>query len=225
MKFATLLLATVPAIASANVVSLNDSNYEEITSEKSLVFIKFFAPWCGHCKAMADDWIQLGESMAEEKPDLLIAEIDCTAEESESLCEDHGIEGFPTLKYGDPSFLDSYDGAREYDEMYSFATTGLKASCSPKNIDSCSDEEKETLEKILAMSIEDLEADIQAYDDVMEKEEEEFESSTEVLEEEYMAMMEESNKAKSEAKAASNYDILKSVQALKSSAASGNDEL
>jgi len=48
--------------------------------------------------------------MVEEKPDLLIAEVDCTAEESESICEENGIEGFPTLKYGDADFLESYEG-------------------------------------------------------------------------------------------------------------------
>lgn len=29
---------------------------------------------CGHCKAMAEDWVQLGKAMADEKPDLLVAE-------------------------------------------------------------------------------------------------------------------------------------------------------
>jgi len=173
---------------------------------------------------MANDWVELGKAMVEEKPDLLIAEVDCTAEESESICEENGIEGFPTLKYGDADFLESYEGSREFDEMYSFATTALKASCSPKNIDNCSDEEKEILEKIMAMSIEELEADVNAFDEMMEKSEEEFDESTEVLEQEYMAMMEASKKTKAEAKAASNYDLLKSIQAMKA-AEGGHDEL
>ena len=74
------------------------------------------------------------------------------------------------------------------------------------------------------MSLEDLEEEVVAFEEMLESAEEDFESSTEGLEEEYMAMMEKSQKAKEEAKAASNYDLLKSVQALKASSV-GNDEL
>ncbi len=109
--------------------------------------------------------------------------------------------------------------------MYSFATTGLKASCSPKNIDSCSDEEKVKLDAIIAMSIEDLQAAVDEFDEIVEKAEEEFDESTEVLEEEYIGMMEASKTKKAEAKAASNYDLLKMVQSIKAQQGSGNDEL
>ena len=45
MKFTALLLTSLSSIASANVVSLDDSNYTKVTSDRSLVFVKFFAPW------------------------------------------------------------------------------------------------------------------------------------------------------------------------------------
>lgn len=40
-----LTAALLVAAASADVLSLTDANYEELTSGKP-VFIKFFAPWC-----------------------------------------------------------------------------------------------------------------------------------------------------------------------------------
>ena len=40
-----LTAALLVAAASADVLSLTDANYEELTAGKP-VFIKFFAPWC-----------------------------------------------------------------------------------------------------------------------------------------------------------------------------------
>ena len=45
MKLSTLLLASIPVIASANVATLDSSNYVAVAGEKSVVFVKFFAPW------------------------------------------------------------------------------------------------------------------------------------------------------------------------------------
>lgn len=224
MKFTSLLLAAIPSLVSANVISLTDESYEALTKDK-VVFIKFFAPWCGHCKAMAGDWEELGKAMAEEKPELLIAEVDCTSEETDNICDANNIEGFPTLKYGDPEYLESYEGSREFDEMYSFATTGLKVSCSPKNVDLCEEEEKAELEKLLALSYEELLAMVQEFDKKMKDFETSFDDSTESLEEEYMKMVQENQIAKEEAKAGSNYALLKSVQSLREFAGSPNDEL
>ena len=149
--------------------------------------------------------------------------VDCTADESEELCEANGIEGFPTLMYGDPDFLETYEGSREFDELYVFATSHLKATCSPKNIDMCNGEEKAQLEELMKMPIEELEADVKSIDDAGDQMETDFDESTDGLEDEYMAMLEENKKAKDEAKASANYDVLKAVLSLKK--ASGNDEL
>ena len=43
----------------------------------------------------------------------LVADVDCTAK-GKSLCEEHGIKGFPTLKYGDPTDLQDYKGCLLY---------------------------------------------------------------------------------------------------------------
>ncbi len=156
----------------------------------------------------------------------MLFSVDCTSDESQGTCSKNGIEGFPTLMYGDPDFLESYDGSREFDELYVFATSGnLKASCSPKNIHLCDDEEKAKMEELIAMSIEDLKNAVKEIDDKMAKAEDDFDASTEVLEEEYMKMTEMNKKVKDEVKEAHHYNILKGVQSLKAQAVNDKDEL
>jgi protein disulfide-isomerase-like protein len=48
-------------------------------------FIKFFAPWCGHCKAMNKTWDEFAEKM---KGKVNVAKIDCDKPENKKLCGD-----------------------------------------------------------------------------------------------------------------------------------------
>ena len=78
-------------------MSLND--------DRSLTFLIIALLQCGHCKAMAPDWEKLAEEWKDHEVGM-VAEIDCTAPEAEALCQQFGVEGFPTLKYGDPMGLE-----------------------------------------------------------------------------------------------------------------------
>ena len=42
------------------VVKLDKNNFEEAT-KTGVAFVKFFAPWCGHCKRLAPTWEQLAQ--------------------------------------------------------------------------------------------------------------------------------------------------------------------
>jgi len=71
----------------------------------------------------------------------LVADVDCTAE-GKPLCEQVGVEGFPTIKWGDPADLTDYEGGRDFKELQTFAKENLKPICSPSNVDLCDDEKK-----------------------------------------------------------------------------------
>jgi hypothetical protein len=55
----------------------------------------------------------------------LVAEVDCTAD-GESLCKMFDVQGYPTLKWGDPSDLQDYQGGRSYEDLRQFADENLK---------------------------------------------------------------------------------------------------
>merc|ERR1712093_312781 len=90
----------------------------------------------------------------------LIADVDCTAE-GKPLCEQVGVQGFPSIKWGDPSNLEAYEGGRDYEALKKFAKDNLKPMCSPANLDLCDDEKKAEISKFQAMSAEDLEKEIE----------------------------------------------------------------
>ena len=59
-------------------------------------FIKFYAPWCGHCKQLAPIWEQFHRKNSDK---VNVGKVDCTDENAKSLCAKVGVRGFPTLFY------------------------------------------------------------------------------------------------------------------------------
>jgi protein disulfide-isomerase-like protein len=219
MKFTATILALAAATANASVASLTPDNYDGLTDGKT-VFIKFFAPWCGHCKKMAPDWEKLAGEW--EGNDIgLIAEVDCTTE-GKPLCDANGVKGFPTLKWGDASSLEDYQGGRTYDALAKFATDNLKPICSPSNIDICDDDMKAKIGELMGKSDEELTASIAEEEKKMEEAEENFTKEVEKLQATYQKLMEDKDAAQAAVKA-SGLGLMKAVKAAKAKA--GSDEL
>jgi protein disulfide-isomerase-like protein len=211
MKLSLSILALTAAMTSAAVPSLTPENYDSMTDGKT-VFIKFFAPWCGHCKKMAPDWEKLAGEW--EGHDIgLVAEVDCTAAGKE-LCNSNGVQGFPTLKYGDPSALEDYQGGRSYDDLSKFAKENLKPICSPSKLDLCDDDKKKEIETLMATSDDDLKAKIAAEEKKLEDAEEEFKAEVQKLQEKYQSLMKEKDDKAAAVKAA-GLGLMKSVVAFK----------
>merc|ERR1712008_61682 len=152
----------------------------------------------------------------------LVADVDCTAE-GKSLCDNNGVKGFPTIKYGDPSALEDYKGGRDYDSLKKFAEESLKPMCSPNNIDLCDDEKKAEIQKVQAMSDEELAGAITKFEDMNNSAEETFKTEVQKLQDTYQALMKAKDDAVEEVKAA-GLGLMKSVQSSKAKAA-GNSEL
>jgi len=108
---------------------------------------------------MKADWDKLAE-LYKDSATALIGDVDCTAE-GKSLCEEIGVQGFPTIKFGDPSDLQDYEGGRKFDDLKSFAETNLGPQCGPKYLDLCDDAKKAEIAKFSAMSASELTAFIE----------------------------------------------------------------
>merc|ERR1712232_1424178 len=214
----SLLLAT--GVKAFSVPSLTPDNYDELTDGKT-VFLKFFAPWCGHCKKMAPDWEKLSKEWDGDKIGL-VAEVDCTAE-GKPLCDANGVKGFPTLKHGDPTSMGDYSGGRSYSDLSKFAKANLKPVCSPSNLDLCDDEKKKAIEEMMALSADEIEKKIADEEKKLDAAEADFKAEVEKLQATYQKLMSDKDEKIAEVKAA-GLGLLKSVAAAKKKGGS-KDEL
>jgi len=150
----------------------------------------------------------------------LVGDVDCTAE-GKPLCEEHGVQGFPTIKWGDPSALEDYEGGRDYEALETFAAENLKPMCSPKNIDLCDDEKKAKIKDLMAMSMDDLEAEIEKKDGELKEAEATFDAEVQKLQEKY-EQLEKDKTAKQKEIKDSGLGLMKAVKAAKGA---GKEEL
>lgn len=149
----TLLVLACSSLAQANTIKLTTDNFGPGLAGKS-GFIKFHAPWCGHCKRLAPTWDALAKEY-ENVDYLVIGSVDCVAEESQPLCRKFGIRGYPTLKYfteKTDTFGGKYEGDRDIEALKRFVQENLGPPCAVAMQDHCSEEQKAAIEGFQAMS-------------------------------------------------------------------------
>jgi len=102
---------------------------------------------------MKPAWDKLMDEFKDSKT-AVVADVDCTVHQD--LCGKHGVQGYPTIKYGDPNNMEDYQGGRTYEDLSAFAKENLGPSCGPANLDLCDAEQKAKVEEAMALSDDDL---------------------------------------------------------------------
>eukprot|EP01094_Clydonella_sp_ATCC50884_P022101 TRINITY_DN5010_c0_g1_i1.p1 TRINITY_DN5010_c0_g1~~TRINITY_DN5010_c0_g1_i1.p1 ORF type:complete len:478 (+),score=195.74 TRINITY_DN5010_c0_g1_i1:32-1465(+) len=107
----------IPEDNSGPVTTLVHANFDDYVKDGNNVFIKFYAPWCGHCKTLAPIWEELGEKFAANE-NTIIAKLDATAN---FVDERFDVKGFPTLVFiGADGTEERYNGERDLEALVAF---------------------------------------------------------------------------------------------------------
>ncbi|KAJ8599132.1 hypothetical protein CTAYLR_006364 [Chrysophaeum taylorii] len=144
-------LAFVLSGAFAAPVVLTSENFKsEVLESGKNAFVKFFAPWCGHCKAAKPAWDSLGAEYLDH-PNVLIGDVDCT--EEKDVCSEQGVSGYPTIKYWVDGEAKSYNGGRSIDQFKKHVEDNLLPKCDVAAPDGCDDQEVAYIERMKSKGV------------------------------------------------------------------------
>ncbi|RYP15266.1 hypothetical protein DL767_010344 [Monosporascus sp. MG133] len=126
-------------------VSLSAESFQTlVTMTQEPWFIKFYAPWCHHCQAMASNWQQLAKEM---KGKLNIGEVNCDVESR--LCKDVRLRGYPSILFFKGGERVEYDGLRGLGDFVQYAEKALEICNGVQDVDAAALEALEKKEDVI----------------------------------------------------------------------------
>ena len=77
------------------IYALTEKNFDQALEDFPLLLVEFYAPWCGHCKALGPEYVKAAQVLKEKDSEIKLAKVDGTTEEE--LIKKNMITGYPTL--------------------------------------------------------------------------------------------------------------------------------
>lgn len=126
-------------------VSLTQESFQKlVTNTQDPWFIKFYAPWCHHCQALAPSWLQMSKEL---QGKLNIGEVNCDAESR--LCKDVHVKAYPTMHFFKGGERVEYDGLRGLGDLVSYAKKALDIGKGVIDVDAAAFKEMEETEEVI----------------------------------------------------------------------------
>ena len=114
-----LAISIITTLTKSEVVKLTDKTFNKTRSSSPILMVKFYAPWCLHCKAMASEYSAAAKLAKSRYPNFVIGELDVT--ENKQTVEEKEIKRFPTIilyvKGAEPIV---YEGERKAEDILNF---------------------------------------------------------------------------------------------------------
>lgn len=121
-----------------------DKFEKSVTKSNEPWFIKFYAPWCHHCQALAPTWETLARQM---KGKLNVGSVNCDVEKR--LCKDVGVHAYPTMLFFHGIEHIEYDGLRGLGDLIHYAEQATSLGNGVSDVDSAEFKKLEETEEVI----------------------------------------------------------------------------
>jgi protein disulfide-isomerase len=133
-----------PNPSGVSVALTSESFQKLVTATRDPWFVKFYAPWCHHCQAMAPNWLEMAREM---KGILNIGQVNCDLDRR--LCKDAKVKGFPTLLFFRGGERVEYNGLRGVGDLISYAKNGIDVGTGVQEVDAETFKKMEETEEVM----------------------------------------------------------------------------
>ncbi|XP_024034983.1 protein disulfide isomerase-like 1-4 [Citrus clementina] len=104
-----------PEIDDKDVVVLKERNFSDVIENNKFVMVEFYAPWCGHCQALAPEYAAAATELKSANESVVLAKVDAT--EENELAHEYDVQGFPTIYFFVDGQHKAYNGGRTKDAI------------------------------------------------------------------------------------------------------------
>ncbi|XP_075978910.1 protein disulfide-isomerase TMX3-like [Anticarsia gemmatalis] len=110
-----LFLTAFCVVSSSRVLELSDK-FIDISNE-GMWFVKFYAPWCAHCRRIEPIWAHVAQALYNSP--IKVAKVDCTR--FQAVATHFKVRAYPTIMFIKGSYHHEYAGERQKEEMVNYA--------------------------------------------------------------------------------------------------------